>query len=170
MESSPLSDIYIHDFQTFSSLSNIVIIVQLPSHVGLFVTPWAVACQALLSSSISLSLLKLMSNESVMPSNNLIHCNPLLLLPSIFPSIKVFSSELPLHSRWPKYWSFSISISLCNEYSGLISFRIDWFDPFAPKGLSRVFSSTTIWKHPFFSPQPSLWSYSRNLSWLLGKP
>ena len=130
MESSPLSDIYIHDFQTFSSLSNIVIIVQLPSHVGLFVTPWAVACQALLSSSISLSLLKLMSNESVMPSNNLIHCNPLLLLPSIFPSIKVFSSELSLHIRWPEYWSFDFSSSV----------QFSWFKYFKLLALQECYT------------------------------
>ena len=97
-----------------------------------FGIPWTAAHQASLSFTVSWSLLKLMSNESVMPSNNLIHCNPLLLLLSIFPSIKVFSSELALHSRWPKYWS--ISISLCSEYSGLISFRIDRFDLLAVQG------------------------------------
>ena len=84
--------------------------------------------QASLSFTISWSLLRLMSIESVMPSNNIILCHPLLLLPSIFSSIRVFSSELALHIRWPKYWSFSFSISPSNEYSGLISFRIDWFD------------------------------------------
>ena len=125
-----------HDFQTFSSLLrylylyiNIIIVVQLLSHFGLFAIPWVVACQALLSSTIFLGLLKLMFIELVMSSNSLIHCRPLLLLPSIFPSIKVFSSELALHSRWPKKWSFSISIRLYSEYSGLISFRIDWFNP-----------------------------------------
>ena len=90
------------------------------------VTPWTAACQASLSLTISWSPLKLMSIESVMPSNSLILCHPFLFLPSIFPSIRVFFSESTLHIRWPKYWSFSISP--CNKYSGLISFRIDWFD------------------------------------------
>ena len=92
------------------------------------VTPWTTACQASLSITNSWSSLKLTSIESVMPSNHLILCRPLLLLPSIFPYIRVFPSELALHIRWPKYWSFSFSISLSNEYSGLISFRIDWLD------------------------------------------
>ena len=92
------------------------------------VTPWTAACQASLSFTIFQSLPKLMSIESVMPSNHPILCHPLLLLPSIFPSIRVFSNESVLCIRWPKYWSFSFSISLSNEYSGLISFRIDWFD------------------------------------------
>ena len=94
--------------------------------VWLFVIPWTTAHQASLSFTISWSLLKLMSTELVMPSNHLILCHPFLLLPSIFPSIRVFSNESTLHIRWPKYWSFHISPS--NEYSGLISFRIDWFD------------------------------------------
>ena len=91
-------------------------------------------CQASLSFTMSQSLLKLMSIESVMPSNHLILCRPLLLLPSIFPNIRIFSSESVLHIRWPKYWSFSFSISHCNEYSGLISFKTDWFDIFAVQG------------------------------------
>ena len=90
--------------------------------------PWSAACQASLSITNSRSSLKLMSNESVMPSSQLILCRPFLLLPSIFPSIRVFSSELVLRIRWPKYWSFSFSISPSNEYSGLISFRVDWLD------------------------------------------
>ena len=93
-----------------------------------FETPWTTAHQAPLSVTNSLSLLKLMSIESVMPSNHLILCHPLLLLPSIIPSIKVFSNESVLHIRWPKYWSFSFSMSPSNEYSGLISFRMDWLD------------------------------------------
>ena len=105
-----------------------IIVVQSLNHVRLFGTPWTAACQASLSFTISQSLLKLMSIESVMPFNHLILCHPLLLLPSIFPSIRVFSDELVLRSRWPKYHSFSFSISPSNEYSGLISFRIDWFD------------------------------------------
>ena len=108
--------------------------VQLLSHVQLFVTPWTVAQQASLSITNSWSLLKPMSIESVMPSNRLILCHPLLLLPSIFPSIRVFSNESVLHIRWPKYWSFSFSISPSSEYSGLISFRIDWFDLLAVQG------------------------------------
>ena len=96
------------------------------SHVGLFATPWTATSQA--SLSFSQSLLKLMSIESVMPSSHLILCRPLLLLPSIFPSIRVFSNESVLCIRWPKYWSFNFSISPSNEYSGLISFRFDWLD------------------------------------------
>ena len=106
----------------------VAVIVQLLSHVRLFVTPWTAACQASLSFTTSQSLLKLMSAESVMPSNHLIICYPLLLPPSIFPSIRVFSSESALRIRWQKYWSFSFSIIPSSEYSGLISFRIDWFD------------------------------------------
>ena len=104
------------------------------SLVQLFATPWTAAHQASLSLTNSQSLLKLMSTESVMPSNNLVLCHPLLLLPSTFPSIKVFSNELEIRIRWPKYWSFSFSISPSNEYSGLISFRIDWFDILAVQG------------------------------------
>ena len=102
--------------------------VQLLSHVLFFATPWSVVRQASLSITNSQSLFKVMSIESVMPSNRLILCHPLLLLPSIFPSMRVFSSESVLHIRWPKYWSFSVSISPSNEYSGLISFRMNWLD------------------------------------------
>ena len=98
------------------------------------------------------SLLKLMFIELVMPSNHLILCCSFLLLPSIFPSIRIFSNESVLCIRWPKHWSFSFSISPSNEYEGLISFRIDWFDR-----LSRVLSNTTVQKHPFFGAQVSLW-------------
>ena len=125
------------------------------SHVQLFATPWTAAHQASLSHthitslSNSQSLLKLMSIESVMPSNHLILCRPLLLRPSIFPSIRVFSNESVLHIRWPKYWSFSFNISPSNEYSGLISLRMDWLDPLQSKRLSRVFSNTTVQKHQF---------------------
>ena len=101
--------------------------IQSFSHVLLFVIPWTAACQASLSITNSRSLLKLMSIDSVMPSNHLILCHSLLLLPSIFPSIRVFSSESVLRIRWPKYLSFSFSIRPSNEYSGLISFRMDWF-------------------------------------------
>ena len=102
--------------------------VQLLSHVQLFATPWTAAHQASLFITSSQSLFKLMSIESVMPSNHLILCRSLLLLPSIFPSIRGFSKESVLRIRWPKYWSFSFSISPSSEYSGLISFRMDWMD------------------------------------------
>ena len=108
--------------------------VQSLSRVRLFVTPWTTAHQASLSITNSWSLLKLMSIESVMPSNHLILCRPLLLPPSIFLSIRVFSDESVLHIRWPKYWSFSFSISPSNEYSGLISFRVDWLDLLTVQG------------------------------------
>ena len=129
---------------------------QLLSCVWLFVTPWwTSACQASLSITNSQSLLKLMFIESVIPTSHLIVCHP-LLLPLVLPSIKVFSSESVLRFRWPKYWNFSFSISPSNEYSGLISFRIDWLDLLAVKGLSRVFSNTTVQKHQFFRAQLSL--------------
>ena len=108
--------------------------VQFLSHVRLLVTPWTVAHQASLSFTISQSLLKLMSIKSAMLSNHLILHHPLLLLPSIFLSIRVFSTESVLHIMWPKYWSFSFNISPSNEYSGLISFRIDWFDLLTVQG------------------------------------
>ena len=104
------------------------------SRVRLFVTPWTAQCQASLSITNSWSLLKLMSIESVMPSNHLILCHPFLLLPSIFPSIRVFSNKSVLCIRWPKYWSFSFTISPSNEYSEVISFRIDWLDLLAVQG------------------------------------
>ena len=124
------------------------------SRVQLFVTPWTAACQASLSITNSQSLVKLMSIESVMPSNNL--CPPLLLLPSIFPSIRVFSNESALRIRWPKYWSFSFNISPSNEHSGLIFFRMDWLDLLAVQGTLKVFSNTTIQKLQFFGAQLSL--------------
>ena len=131
----------------------IIVIVQRLSRVQLFVTPWTAAHQASLSFTNSRSLLKLMSIESVMPSNHLILCRPLLLLPSIFPGIRVFSNELALHIRWPKYWSFSISPF--NEYSGQISFRMDWFDLLAVQGtlknlLQHHSSKASILQHLAF--------------------
>ena len=108
--------------------------VQWVNRVWLFATPWTTACQASLFITYSRSILRLMYTESVMPSSHLILCHPLLLLPSIFPSIRVFSNESVLRIRWPKYWSFSFSISSSNEYSGLISFRMDWLDLLAVKG------------------------------------
>ena len=111
--------------------------VQSLSHVRLFETPWTTAHQTTLSITNSQSLLKLMTINSVIPSNHLNLCCPLLLLPSVFPSIRVFSDESALHIRWPKYWSFSFSISASNEYSGLISFRMDWLDLLAVQGTLR---------------------------------
>ena len=152
-------------FQAFDSIlpmleidswrSGLVLLLLLISPVLLFGTPWTAAHQASLSITNSWSLLKLMSINSVMPSNHLILCCLLLLLPSIFPSIRVFSNESVLYIRWPKYWSFSFSISPSNEYSGLISFGINWWISLQSKGLSRVFSNTTVQKHQFFSAQPS---------------
>ena len=127
--------------------------VQLLSHVRIFATPWTAARQASLSITNSRSLLKLMSIELVIPSSHLLLCYPLLLLPSIFPSIRVFSNESVLHIRWPKYWCFSFSISPSNEYSGLISFRMDWLDLLAVQGslkslLQRHSSKASIlWAH-----------------------
>ena len=108
--------------------STSLLFVQSLSHVCLFAVPWTIACQASLSLTISWSLPKFMAMESVMLSSHLILCHPLLLPPSIFPSIRDFTNESVLHIRWPKYWSFSFSISPFNEYSGLISFRMDWLD------------------------------------------
>ena len=119
--------------------------VQSLSRVQLFAAPWTAACQASLTVTNSQSLLKLMSIESVMPSNHLILYRPLLLLSSIFPSIRVLSSESVLHKRWSKYWSFSFRISPSNEYSGLISFRIDWLDLLAVQG-TQEFSPTLQFK------------------------
>ena len=116
--------------------------VQSLSRVQLFVTPWVAACQASLSITNSRSLLKLMPIELVMPSSHLILCRPLLFLPPIPPSIRVFSSESTLHMRWPKYWSFSFSISPSNEHPGLISFRMDWLDPLTVQGTLKSSSLT----------------------------
>ena len=115
-----------------------VVVVKLLTRVQLFIAPWTVAHQASLFFSVSWSLLKLMSIESMMPSNNLIFCCPLLLLPSTFPSTRVFSNVLTLHIRWPKYWSFSFSISPSNVYSGLISFRMDWLDLLEVQGTLKT--------------------------------
>ena len=135
--------------------------VQSPSHVWLFATPWTAARQASLSITNSWSSPKLMSVESVMPSNHLILCHPLLLLPSIFPSIRVFSNESALRIRWPKYWSFSFNISPSNEHPGLISFRMDWLDLLAVQGtlkslLQHHSSKASILRHSaFFTVQLS---------------
>ena len=144
-----------------------VVIVQLLIHVKLC-NPWTAAHQASLSFTVSWTFCKLI--ELMMPSNHLILCCPLLLPLSAFPSIRVFSNESALHIRWPKYWSFSFSISPSNEYSGLISFRVDWLIFLQSKGLSRVFSNTTVLKSQFFGAQPSLWSNVHICTWLLEKP
>ena len=125
-----------------------------------FVTQWTAARRASLSFTISQSLLKLMSIESMMPSNHLILCHPFFLWPSIFSSISVFSSELVLCIRWPKYWNFSFSICPSNKYSGMNFFRIDTFDFLAVLRTLKSFSSTMIWKYQFFGTQPSLQSSS----------
>ena len=130
--------------------------VQSLGHVQLFATPWTAAHQASLSITNSQSLPKLRSVELVMPSNHLILSCPLLLPPPIFPIIRVFSNESTFRIRWPKYWSFSFSISPSNEHPGLISFRMDWLDLLAVQGLSRVFSNTIVQKHLLFSTQLSL--------------
>ena len=132
-----------------------VVVVQSLSCVLLFATSWTAARQSSLSFSVSLSFLNFTSIESVMPPSHFILCHPLLLLPSIFPSIRVFSSELALCIRWPKYWSFSFSISPSNEYSGLISFRIYWFDLLAVQGaleslLQHHSSRASILQHSAF--------------------
>ena len=130
----------------------VVAVVQSLTGVQLFVTPWTAAHHASLSFTIPLSLLKLMSIEPMITSNHLILCHPLLLLPSIFTSIRIFSNESVICIRWPKYWSFSFSISPSNEYSGLISFRMDWLDLFAVqetvKSLLQHHSSKTsiLWR------------------------
>ena len=124
-------------------------------------TPWAAVCQVSLSNTNSWSLLKLMSIESVMPSNHLIFCHPLLFLPSIFPSIRVFSNESALRIRWPKYWSFSFNISVSNEYSGLISFRIYWLGFLTIQGILKSLlqhhssKASILWHSAFFIVQLS---------------
>ena len=147
----------------FSSLQSL-------SHIQLFVTLWTAAHQASLSITNSQSLLKLMSYVSVMPSNHLILCSPLLLHPSIFPSIRVFSNKSVLHIRWPKYWSFSFSISTSSWYSRLISLGLTGWISLQFKRLSRIFSYTTVQKHQFFSTQLPSQSNSHIHTWLLEKP
>ena len=136
LTSASRSPIYQKSFKKVITCDPFVV-VQLLSRVQLFATPWTAAHQASLSFTISQSLLKLMSVESVMPSNHFILCCPFLLLPSVFPSIRIFSSESALHIRWSKYWSFRISPS--NEYSGLISFRMDWLYLLAVQGTLKSF-------------------------------
>ena len=152
----------VHQCKRFSSVQSL-------SRVQLFLTPWIAARQASLSITNSWSLLKSMSIESVMPSSHLILCCPFPLLPSIFLSIRVFSNESALHIRWPKYWSFSFSISPSNEHSGLISFRMDWLDLLAVQGtlkslLQQHSAKASILQHS------ALWSNSHIHTWLLEKP
>ena len=143
------SDTVTHQFSSVQSLS----------HVRLFVTPWTAAHQASLFIRNPWSLLKLMSIESVMPSNHLILCRPLLLLPSISSSIRVFSNESVLRIRWPKYWCFSVNISPSNEFSGLISFRMDWMDLLAVQGILKNLLQhhsskvSNLWRSVFFIDQ-----------------
>ena len=134
--------------------------VQLLSHVRLFATPWTAARQASLSITNSQSLPKLMSIESVMPSNHLIFCRPFLLLPSIFPSIRVFSNESGLHIRWSKYWSFSFNISPSNEYSGVISFRMDRQDLHAVQWTLKSLLQHHSSKASILQSSAFLWSNS----------
>ena len=134
--------------------------VQSLSHIQLSATPWIAARQASLSITNSQSSCKLMSIELVMPSSHLILCHPLLLLPPIPPSIWVFSNESSLPMRWLKYWSFSFSISPSNEHPGLIFFRMDWWISLQSKGLSRVFSNTTVQKHQFFGSVGGMLAHS----------
>ena len=141
------------------------VVALLLSHVQLLAIPWTTVCQAPQSFTVSQSLLKLMSIQSVMPFNHLIVCWHLPLLPSIFPSIRVFSNKLTLYMRWPKYWSFSFSFSISpsNEYLGFISFRIDWFDLFAVQGTLKSLlqphsSKASVLQHSTFFMSPSLTS------------
>ena len=156
---------YWSEFSQFSS-------VQWLSHVCLFVTPWTAACQASLSITNSWSLLKLMSTESMMPSNHLMPCHLLLFLPSIFPSIWVFSNESDLRIRWPKYWSLNFNISPSNEYSGLISSRMNWLDLLAIQGTLKSLlqhhssKASILWHSAFFIVQllTSIHDYWKNHS------
>ena len=162
------------EFCLHELLKNVVSVqfssVQLLSHVRLFATPWIAARQASLSITNSRSSVRLTSIESVMPSSHLILCHPLLLLPPIPPSIRDFSNESTLRMRWPEYWSFSFSISPSKEHPGLISLGWTGWTSLQSKGLSRVFSNTTVQKHQFFGTQLSSHSNSHIHTWPLEKP
>ena len=155
-----------------SALTYIILFssIQSLSHVRLFVIPWTAACQTSMSITNSWSLLRLMSIKLVMSSNLFIFCHPLLIPPSVLPTIRVFSSESVLHIRWPKYWSFSFSISPSNEYSGLISFRIDWLDLLTVQGTLKSLlqhhssKASILWCSSFFIVHLYI------LIWLLEKP
>ena len=157
-------------FLTITEMHILFSSVQSLIHVRLFATPWIAARQASLSITSSQSLLKLMSIESVMPSSHLILCHPLLLLPPIPPSIRVFSNESTLHIRWPEYWNFSFSISPSNEHQGWSPLGWTGWISLQSKGLSRVFSNTTVQKYQFFSAQLSSQSNSHIHTWKLQKP
>ena len=144
--------------------------VQLLSRVRLFATPWTAACQASLSITNSRSPPKPMSIVSMMPSNHLILCRPLLLPPWIFPSISVFSNESALRIRWPKYWSFSFNVSPSNEHPGLISFRMDWLDLLAVQGTLKSLLQHHSSKASILWHSASLWANSHIHTWLLEKP
>ena len=167
-----LTSIPFHSFMGSRRKHKIPVVVQLLSPVWLFVNPRTAACQASLSFTISQSLLKFMSIELVMLSNHLILCCPLLLLPAFFPSIRVFSNELARHIRQLKYWSFSFSISPSNEYSGLISFTIDWFDILVvqgtPKSLLQHHNSKVL--SLLYGPTLNIhtWLLKRSIAWLYG--
>ena len=162
LQGKKLNKLSISDFSWTYQRTEVIgkIVVQSLTRVRLFVTPWTAAHQASLSFTISQSLLKLKSIESVMPPNCLFLCCPLLLMPSIFPSIRFFSNESVLCIRWPEYWSYSFSISPCNEFSGLISFRIDWFDLLA---LEETHKSSLAPQFESLGIQSSLWSNSHIL-------
>ena len=142
-----------HGVACFSSVQSL-------NHVRFFLTPWTAVHQAPLSITSSWSLLKLMSIKLVMSSNHLFLCHPLLLLPSVFPSVRVFSKQSVLCIRWLKYWNVSFSFSPSNEYSGLFPLGLTGLISLQSQGLSRVFSNTIVQKHQFFSAQLSLWSNS----------
>ena len=146
-----------------------IFLVWLLNHVQLFATPWTAAYQASLSFTISQSFLKCPVSQQCPPTifSSVI---PFPSCPQSFPASQYFSNESTLCIRWPNYWSFSCSISPSNEYSGLMSFRIDWFDLLAVQATLNIFSSTTVWKHQFFSAQLSLWYNSHICTWLLEKP
>ena len=156
--------------ESFLSILLFVVLVQLLSHVQPFATPWTAACQASLSITNSRSLLKLKCIESVMQSNHFILCCPFLLLPSIFPKIRFISNESALHIMWPKYWSFSFSISLSNESSGLYYFRIDWFDLLAVQGTLKILlqyhssKASILWPSDFFTVHLSQMTTGKTIS------
>ena len=157
-------------FKIIDLLSFIIAVVQSLSCAWLFVTTWTVACQVSLSFTVPWSLLKFMSIESATLSNHLILCCPILLLPSLFPIIRVFSNESALCIRWPKYWSLSPCICSSMNIRGWFPLGLTGLISLQSKGLSRVFFSTTVWKHQFCGSQPSLWSSSHMRTWLLEKP
>ena len=160
------------DFAAYQLGPHTYIVVAVPSssRVWLFVNPWTAARQASLSLTISRSLPKFMSIASVMPSSHLILCHPLLLLPSIFPSIRVFSNESHVCIRWPKYWSFSSASVPPVSIQGRFTLRLTGLISLPSKGLPGIFSSTTVWRHQLFDALPSLQSSSHNHTWPLGRP